>query len=127
MSFLQDLQMERRKCVGYVNALYKLTTQERLLGSYGEYEKFLVDRLPACSAAIGHPVETSCTILDLKGVGMGQFWKVKDCIAQASDTDQNYYPECMGKFYMINAHMLFSTVWSVTKGWVDPVTVVKTD
>ncbi|KZV87548.1 putative SEC14-phosphatidylinositol/phosphatidylcholine transfer protein [Exidia glandulosa HHB12029] len=111
-----------------VNALYKLTTQERLLKRLvWEYEKFLVDRLPACSAAIGHPVETSCTILDLKGVGMGQFWKVKDYIAQASNIGQNYYPECMGKFYIINAPMLFSTVWSVTKGWLDPVTVAKID
>lgn len=111
-----------------VNALYKITTPERLLRRLvWEYEKFLTERLPACSAAIGHPVETSCTILDLKGVGIGQFWKVKDYIAQAANIGQNYYPECMGKFYIINAPMLFSTVWSVTKGWLDPVTVAKID
>ena len=27
--------------------------------------KFITDRLPACFAAAGHPVETSCKILDL--------------------------------------------------------------
>ncbi|KAH7086676.1 hypothetical protein BKA62DRAFT_777885 [Auriculariales sp. MPI-PUGE-AT-0066] len=69
-----------------VGALYKITTQERQLKRLvWEYEKFLRERVPACSAAAGHPVETSCTILDLKNVGMGQFWKVKDYIAAASN------------------------------------------
>lgn len=31
----------------------------------------------------------------------------------------------MGKFYIINAPFLFTTVWSVVKGWLDPVTVSK--
>ncbi|EJD35458.1 hypothetical protein AURDEDRAFT_117386 [Auricularia subglabra TFB-10046 SS5] len=111
-----------------VNALYKITTQDRLLRRLvWEYERFIDERLPACSKAVGHPVETSCTILDLKGVGIGQFWRVKDYVAQASNIGQNYYPECMGKFYIINAPMLFSTVWSAIKGWLDPVTVAKID
>ena len=31
----------------------------------------------------------------------------------------------MGKFYIINAPFLFTTVWSIVKGWLDPVTVSK--
>jgi hypothetical protein len=31
----------------------------------------------------------------------------------------------MGKFYIINAPYIFTTVWSVIKGWLDPVTVEK--
>lgn len=31
----------------------------------------------------------------------------------------------MGKFYIINAPFGFSTVWSLIKGWLDPVTVSK--
>ena len=109
-----------------ITALYKLTTQERLLRRLvWEYEKFLQDRLPACSAAVGHPVETSCTILDLKGVGIGQFISVKSYVNEASAIGQNYYPETMGKFYIINAPWGFSTVWSVIKGWLDPVTAAK--
>lgn len=30
-----------------------------------------------------------------------------------------------GKFYIINAPYIFTTVWSVIKGWLDPVTVEK--
>ncbi|KAG8814037.1 cytosolic factor, phosphatidylinositol/phosphatidylcholine transfer protein, partial [Serendipita sp. 399] len=82
-------------------------------------------RLPAASQVVGHPVETSCTILDLNGVGLTNFYKVKDTLMEAAAIGQNYYPECMGKFYIINAPYLFSAVWSVVKGWLDEVTVKK--
>ncbi|QRW01645.1 hypothetical protein RhiLY_00642 [Ceratobasidium sp. AG-Ba] len=88
-------------------AVYKITTQERQLQRLVlEYEKFLNERLPACSEATGHPVETSCTILDLKGVGLTNFYNVKDYVMKASKIGQDYYPECMGKFYIINAPYL---------------------
>lgn len=103
-----------------------MTSQERLIQRLVlEYEKFLTERLPACSRAVGHPVETSCTILDLKGVGLKQFWDVKNSVQEASKIGQDRYPECMGKFYIINAPWGFSTVWSLVKGWLDPVTVAK--
>ncbi|KIK59924.1 hypothetical protein GYMLUDRAFT_244695 [Collybiopsis luxurians FD-317 M1] len=52
-------------------ALYACTTQDRLLKHLvWEYKKFITSRLPACSAAVGHPVETLCTILNLKDVSL---------------------------------------------------------
>jgi len=109
-----------------VTALYKITTQERLVKQLvWEYEKFLTERLPACTKAAGHTVETSCTILDLGGVSLTKFWHVKDYVFQASSIGQNYYPECMGRFYIVNAPFLFSTIWTVIKAWLDPVTQAK--
>ncbi|CAE6430455.1 unnamed protein product [Rhizoctonia solani] len=109
-----------------VKALAKITTPERQLQNLVlQYERFLHERLPACSAAAGKPIETSCTILDLKGVGLGSFYSVKDYVMQASAIGQNYYPETMGKFYIINAPYLFSTVWGFVKPWLDEVTVAK--
>lgn len=109
-----------------VAALAKVTTQERQLQNLVlEYERFLYERLPACSAAAGKPVETSCTILDLKGVGLTSFYQVKDYVMKASGIGQNYYPETMGKFYIINAPWGFSTVWNFVKPWLDEVTVAK--
>jgi phosphatidylinositol/phosphatidylcholine transfer protein len=109
-----------------IKALDAITTQHRLLQRLVfEYEKFLNDRLPACSIHIGQPVETSCTILDLKGVGLLQFWKVQKYVGDAAEIGQLRYPECMGKFFIINAPFGFSTVWNIIKGWLDPVTVAK--
>ncbi len=92
-----------------------------------EYEKFLNERLPACSKAVGHPVETSCTILDLKNVSLSNFYRVKDYVSAASGIGQDRYPETMGKFYVINAPWAFKAVWSVIKGWLDEATVAKID
>lgn len=109
-----------------VGALAKVTTQERQLQSLVlEYERFLHERLPACSAAAGKPVETSCTILDLKGIGITSFYQVKDYVSKASNIGQNYYPETMGKFYIINSPWGFSTIWGLVKPWLDEVTVAK--
>jgi len=123
--FGQPIYIERLGKFNY-NELSKITTQERQIKSLVfEYEKLMRERLPACSRAVGHPVETSCTIFDLKGVGITQFWSVKDYVQQASHIGQTYYPETMGRFYIINAPWGFSTVWNLIKGWLDPVTVAK--
>ncbi|KAF7984377.1 hypothetical protein HWV62_10933 [Athelia sp. TMB] len=109
-----------------IKKLYAVTNEDRLLKRLVyEYEKFITDRLPACSKAAGHPVETSCTILDLQGVSLSNFYSVKDYVSKASSIGQDRYPECMGKFYIINAPYLFSTVWGFIKPWLDEVTVSK--
>ncbi|KAJ7122339.1 CRAL-TRIO domain-containing protein [Mycena epipterygia] len=111
-----------------LEALDAATTQERQLKRFvSEYEKFLDERLPACSAVAGHPVETSCSILDLQNVSLRNFYRVKDYVQKASAIGQDRYPECMGKFYIINAPFMFSTVWSFVKPWLDEVTVAKID
>lgn len=111
-----------------IKALYALTTQERQLQRLVvEYERFLRTRLPACSAAIGHPVETSCTILDLASVSLSNFYRVKDYVMAASAIGQDRYPETMGKFFIINAPWAFGAVWSLIKPWLDEATVAKID
>jgi len=83
--------------------------------------------MPAASRAVGHPVETFCTILDLKDVSLSNFYRVKDFVMQASAIGQDRYPEIMGKFYIINAPWTFSAVWNIIKYWLDEVTVNKID
>jgi hypothetical protein len=74
-----------------MNKLFAATTQERMLKCLVyEYEKMLRERLPACAAATGKVVETSCTILDLNGVGLSNFYKVKNYVGEASQIGQNY-------------------------------------
>ncbi|RPD62159.1 hypothetical protein L226DRAFT_546034 [Lentinus tigrinus ALCF2SS1-7] len=109
-----------------VNALYKITDPDRQLKRLVyEYEKFLHERLPACSKMVGYPVETSCTILDLYNVSLMSFFKVRDYVLQASRIGQDRYPETMGKFYIINAPWAFSGTWNIIKPWLDPATVAK--
>jgi len=109
-----------------VKALYQITTLERQIQNLVvEYEKLADIRLPSCSEKNGKLIETSCTILDLKGVSIRSFSNVFGFVKQASNIGQNYYPERMGKFYIINAPMLFSSVWNLVKPLLDEVTAAK--
>lgn len=109
-----------------LNAMYKITTAERMLTNLAvEYERVGDPRLPACSRKAGKLLETCCTIMDLKGVTLTKVPSVYAYVRQASVISQNYYPERLGKLFMINAPWGFSTVWSAVKGWLDPVTVNK--
>jgi hypothetical protein len=106
--------------------MYKITTAERMLQNLvTEYEKLADPRLPACSRKAGKLLETCCTIMDLKGVGITSVPSVYGYVRQASVISQNYYPERLGKLYLINAPWGFSTVFNVVKGFLDPVTVDK--
>ena len=130
-SFLTDFQDGRPvyiEALGNIDltAMYKITTAERMLSNLVvEYEKLADPRLPACSRKSGQLLETCCTIMDLKGVGLSKFSSVYGYVKQASAISQNYYPERLGKLYLINAPWGFSSVWSMIKGFLDPVTVEK--
>ncbi|KAJ0117253.1 sec14 cytosolic factor [Diaporthe amygdali] len=109
-----------------IAAMNKITTSERMLTNLAvEYERVADPRLPACSRKSGHLLETCCTIMDLKGVGLGKAPSVYGYLKSASNMSQNYYPERLGKLFVINAPWGFSTIWGAIKGWIDPVTVQK--
>ncbi|KAH8593880.1 CRAL-TRIO domain-containing protein [Bisporella sp. PMI_857] len=109
-----------------LTAMYKITTSDRMLQNLAvEYEKVADPRLPACSRKAGHLLETCCSIMDLKGVGIMKVPSVYSYVKLASDMSQNYYPERLGKLYLINAPWGFSGVFNAIKGWLDPVTVEK--
>src|SRR4051794_26054433 len=90
-----------------------------------EYEKMADPRLPACSRKSGYLLETSCSIMDLKGVGIAKATSVYGYLGVVSGISQNYYPERLGKLYVINAPWGFAGVFSVVKRFLDPVTVNK--
>ncbi|KAF2738206.1 SEC14 cytosolic factor [Polyplosphaeria fusca] len=109
-----------------LNAMAKITSQERMVQNLVcEYEKMADPRLPACSRKSGYLLETSCSIMDLKGVGIGKATSVYGYLGVVSGISQNYYPERLGKMYVINAPWGFAGVFSVVKRFLDPVTVNK--
>ncbi|ORX94460.1 CRAL-TRIO domain-containing protein [Clohesyomyces aquaticus] len=109
-----------------LTALAKITSQERMVQNLVcEYEKMADPRLPACSRKSGYLLETSCSILDLKGVGIAKATSVYGYLQAVSAISQNYYPERLGKLYVINAPWGFAGVFSFVKKFLDPVTVNK--
>lgn len=106
--------------------MQKITTDERMLQNLVvEYEKLADPRLPACSRKSGALLETCCTIMDAKGVSLTSAPSVYGYLQRASAISQNYYPERLGKLYIINAPWGFQTVFGMVKSFLDPVTVAK--
>ncbi|EXJ60218.1 hypothetical protein A1O7_04370 [Cladophialophora yegresii CBS 114405] len=109
-----------------LNAMYKISTAERMVQNLVvEYEKVADPRLPACSRKAGKLLETCCTIMDMKGVGVGRIPSVYGYLKSVSAISQDYYPERLGKLYIINAPWGFSSVFSFVKSFLDPITVAK--
>lgn len=107
-------------------AMLKITTEERMIQNLVvEYERLADPRLPACSRKAEKLLETCCTIMDLKGVGVTSIPQVYGFLRKVSAISQNYYPERLGKLYIINAPWGFSGVFNMVKGFLDPVTVEK--
>nr|KAJ3419356.1 cytosolic factor, phosphatidylinositol/phosphatidylcholine transfer protein [Polyrhizophydium stewartii] len=109
-----------------VKKLFTVSTDARLLRNHVyEYEKLVHYRLVACSIKANRYLEQSCTILDLKGVALSTFSSVYSLVREVSGIAQNYYPEMLGKMFIINAPMLFTAVWNMVKPLLDEVTVKK--
>jgi len=110
-----------------IDNLFQVTTEERMMRYYIQSYEFLINKIfPSCSAVAGKPIEQTCTILDLDGVGLSMATsRVKNFIKMASNIGQNYYPEILGKMYIINAPFLFSGLWAIVKPWLDEKTVAK--
>lgn len=106
--------------------IQELTTMERMQQRHVvEYEQTIRFRFPACSKKAGQEIEQSCTILDLQGVSLFSFSQVASFVRNLSKISQDYYPESLGNMFIINAPMLFSSIWSLIKPFLDEVTVNK--
>ncbi|KAK4705058.1 hypothetical protein P7C70_g1150, partial [Phenoliferia sp. Uapishka_3] len=123
--------------------LLKITTPERQLKSLVvELETILRDRFPACSQVAGRRIDTTLTVIDVKGVGFNLFWNSKEVLQKLvmsrllpnetttallkhfySSVSQDHYPEMVGKVLVINAPYLFSAIWGVLKRWLSETTV----
>ncbi|KAF4679665.1 cytosolic factor, phosphatidylinositol/phosphatidylcholine transfer protein [Perkinsus olseni] len=105
---------------GMVDAgeLLKITTFDRLLRYWvQEYEELIAYRLPACG------VDKTCTIIDLKGLGLKQFTpQVKNMMQKLAKVANDNYPEVLGTMFVVNAPFIFTAIWKVVSPMVDPIT-----
>jgi len=111
-----------------INALYEEITPER------QWKAFLVncdaltrEIFPGCTRAKGETVNTTYSIIDLKGFSLSQFWQIKSIVRESFQISQDYYPETMGQLVIINAPATFTIIWAAVKPWLAPDTVAKVD
>lgn len=63
--------------------------------------------------------------MDISGVGLKQFWNLKNHMQDASTLATAHYPETLDRIFIIGAPAFFPTVWGWIKRWFDPITVSK--
>lgn len=71
------------------------------------------------------PVTMTTNIVDISGVGLKQFWNLKNHMQAASQLATAHYPETLDRIFIIGAPGFFNTVWGWIKRWFDPITVSK--
>lgn len=77
--------------------LYRcITPQEHWRTVLVNIESLLAEVLPAASVAAGRPIRQALVIVDLKGLGLSQFWAFKSIARRFFDISQNYFPETYG-------------------------------
>nr|POE56490.1 sec14 cytosolic factor [Quercus suber] len=106
------------------------TESEAMLRLFCTYENLTRFVLPLCSAvqARSSPelfvADTTC-IVDVSGVGVLQFLRLRNHMQAGSTLATAHYPETLGKTFIIGAPPYFSTVWSWINKWFDENTVSK--
>ncbi|KAF2018518.1 CRAL/TRIO domain-containing protein [Aaosphaeria arxii CBS 175.79] len=102
------------------------TKNLRLFALYESLTRFVQ---PLCSAIDRKhpetPISQSNNIVDISGVGLKQFWNLKNHMQDASQLATAHYPETLDRIFIIGAPAFFPTVWGWVKRWFDPITVSK--
>lgn len=101
----------------------------KMLRLFALYENLTNFVLPLCSTIPNRthpetPISQSSNIVDISGVSLMQFWKLKNHMQDASVLATAHYPETLDRIFLTGAPGFFNTVWSWIKKWFDPITVV---
>jgi hypothetical protein len=83
-----------------------------------EYQQRVL--LPRESKKRGQLLDKMCVIMDLHGLGVGHLSRVNlNALQRLTKIDQNNYPECLGKLFIVNAPWIFGSVWGFIKTFLD--------
>ena len=85
-----------------------------------------VNYAPPQSEAGYGKVYKMCFFRDLAGIGMGHLvGQGKQMLSRSLRVAQEFYPEMLGKSYMLNCSWAFTWVWALLKQFLHPRTVAK--
>jgi hypothetical protein len=82
-------------------------------------------RLEHASRVYGRPVTKSIVVLDLTDINMTPDFQAISYSRRQLQTDQNFYPERLHRFFIINAPWFFTAIFALVSPFMDSVTRAK--
>jgi len=108
--------------------VFSVTTAERIVQNFAvTLEHAVRERYTACTETQGHLVDDNYMVLNVQGIGLSTFWNMKSQLQSLLDVLDNNFPELSGRVQIINAPLLFTTIWNYVKGWLPTQTAAKID
>ncbi|RLL94126.1 hypothetical protein CFD26_103160 [Aspergillus turcosus] len=126
--FLRQLQMGKH----YVHGVDRLSRPVSVVRvrlhrpddqSEEAMNRYITHIMESVRLLIEPPAETACVIFDMTGFTLAnmEYAPVKFIIR----CYEIYYPESLGVLLIHNAPRVFSGIWKIIKGWIDPDIVAK--
>ena len=117
-------------CLGATNVTELLKEDNlQLLEDYyiQRIERQIFIQFPMASQAAGKRVDNIFMIMDLKGISMTNLFstKLKNFLKYLAKFSQDYYPEMLGKMFIVNAPFAIKVIWNMVKPWLDKKTSEK--
>jgi len=91
------------------------------------YERLLYVIFPVLSKIHNRRIDRTVLIIDLADVNILKLFdsNLKSFLKFSSKMSQDYYPELLGKSFILNAPWVFKGIWSIVKIWLDKKTTDK--
>ncbi|KAJ6118059.1 hypothetical protein N7471_013936 [Penicillium samsonianum] len=88
-------------------------------------ERYIVHVIESVRLTLAPPVETAAVLFDMTGFGLSnmEYPPVK-FILRCFEAN---YPECLGIMLIHNAPWVFSGIWKLIRGWMDPEIAAKVE
>jgi len=117
-------------CLGATNIAELLKEENlQLLEDYyiQRIERQIFVQFPMASQAAGKRVDNIFMIMDFKGIHMTSLFstKLKNFLKYLAKFSQDYYPEMLGKMFIVNAPYAIKVIWNMVKPWLDKKTSEK--
>uniref|UniRef100_A0A6V3MP07 CRAL-TRIO domain-containing protein n=2 Tax=Lotharella globosa TaxID=91324 RepID=A0A6V3MP07_9EUKA len=112
----RPVYVERVGKIHYPTVLEYLTVDD-LIEIHIYHMESLAKLARESSEKLGKDVCQSVQIVDLQGLSMSHRHGLA-FIQRCAKVDEQYYPETMGKLFILNAPRLFPFFWGICKAWV---------
>lgn len=102
-----------------------VNASQHVKGAFSESmnRQFTLYSIESARLFLKYPVEKVSIVFDLRNLGLKNL--DLDIVRFMIDTLQSFYPECLGRIYIVDAPFIFKGAWAIIKPLLDSVVAAK--